>query len=125
MTDYISLDEYRASLKRGAKYHNTRADGYDSQAERARHAELMLMEQAGAISNLRRQPRYVLQEAFTTYRAENIRAIVYVGDFEYREGGRVVCEDVKGVRTEVFKLKAKLFKWRYPDIELRVVEVSQ
>ena len=104
-----------------AKYHNRRviADGYgfDSQAEFARYGELVLLQQAGAISDLVVHPRYVLLDKTPTE-----RATVYVGDFAYTEGGqKQVVEDVKGVETTVFRLKAAMFRRRYPGVELRIV----
>lgn len=112
--------------QRQNKYSNRRGDGFDSQAEASRYDALLLLEQAGDISELCVKPRYVLVDAFTTFRGERVRAITYTPDYQYRERGRLVCEDVKGgkaTQTEVFKIKAKLFKLRYPDIELRIVEV--
>jgi hypothetical protein len=43
-----------------------------------------------------------------------------VADFRYHENGRLVVEDTKGMETAVFKIKAKLFRYRYPTIELRI-----
>ncbi len=53
-----------------------------------------------------------------------LRSISYVADFRvtYMDG-RVEIEDVKGVETEVFKLKRKLFEAAYPDLTLTVVHV--
>ena len=45
----------------------------------------------------------------------------YIADFTYVEPGRgVVTEDVKGVRTQVYLLKRKLFEaqFRRPVVEL-------
>ena len=103
---------------RASKYGNvpTLVDGrrFDSKAEANRYRELCLLERAGTISDLECQPRYVL--------GTGKRPPVYVGDFAYIEDGKPICEDVKGVQTAVFKLKAKLFRERYPDIELRITE---
>lgn len=106
---------------KGSKYGNvpTVVDGirFDSKAEANRYRELCLLQRAGDISNLECQPRCVL--------GAGKRPPVYVADFRYIEGGRLVVEDVKGgkaTQTAVFKLKAKLFRERYPDIELRIVE---
>ena len=93
---------------------------FDSQAEALRWMELQALEQAGEITALVRQPRYVLQEPFTDSDGKRQRAITYVGDFAYVQDGRQVCEDVKGLYLPVFLLKAKLFRRRYPNIELRL-----
>jgi hypothetical protein len=42
-----------------------------------------------------------------------VRAIKYRADFQYIEGGQIVVEDVKGRKTDVYKLKKKLFEYRY------------
>ena len=102
-----------------SKYGNriTYVDGikFASQAEALRYQELKLMLYAGEISNLRLQPRYDLQPAFTTISGKRIRAIKYVGDFEYIDNvaQQLITEDVKGVETSTFKLKHKMFMFKY------------
>ncbi len=39
-----------------------------------------------------------------------------------RENGKTIVEDVKGIQTDVFKLKHKLFEKKYPDLELRIIK---
>ena len=101
-----------------SKYHSKKVaiDGhvFDSKKEADRYCELRLLERAGEISNLRLQPRYLLQPAFTCD-GNAYRKIEYVADFEYVENGRTVVEDVKGMRTEVYKIKKKLFLMQYGD----------
>ena len=106
-----------------SKYNSRRVfeDGYafDSERECQRYKrELKLMLASGYISNLKVHPRYELLPAFE-YRGKKIRAINYEADFEYEENGQTIVEDVKGYATQVFRLKEKLFKWRYRDIEFR------
>lgn len=94
---------------RPSKYHNvrTRIDGitFDSKREASRYMELRLAEKAGRVRNLKRQVpfRFVIND---------IDCGAYVADFTYdeylTEMWRPVVEDVKGVRTDVFKLKRKL-----------------
>jgi hypothetical protein len=102
-------------------------DGYhfDSQAEASRYNVLKLCVQAGEIKNLIVHPRYELQPAFT-YGDQKHRAIYYEGDFQYREiaTDNLVIEDVKGVETEVFKLKMKLFLHQYPGIDFRIIRTK-
>ena len=38
--------------------------------------------------------------------------------------GRQTVDDVKGVLTPDFRLKYKLFRHRYPEIELRIVDAN-
>lgn len=94
---------------------------FDSQREGDRYLELKLLLRAGVISSLKDHPKYLIFNEFK-YRGNNIRPIYYIADFEYQENGETVVEDVKGVKTKVFMLKAKLFKYRYPDIDFRVVK---
>jgi hypothetical protein len=93
---------------------------FDSAREAARYRELRMCFGAGVIGDLELQPEYELQPAFE-YQGKRIRAIVYRGDFRYVENGRVVVEDVKGFKTKDFLLKAKMFQYRYADVELRLV----
>lgn len=110
-----------------SKYRNiiTRIDGhrFDSRAEAERYIELKQLEHDGMISNLTLQPRFLLQEAFThELTGCKHRAIYYVADFAYEKlSGRKIIEDVKGVKTEVFKIKAKLFDYKYPELTLSLI----
>ena len=90
---------------------------YDSKKEAKRAYELNLLQRAGVISNLERQRRFELQQSFHN-RGESIRAITYVADFYYYDNERKtwVVEDTKGFKTEVYKIKRKLFLFRYRDI---------
>ena len=53
------------------------------------------------------------------------RARHYTPDFDYREGEQLVAEEIKGGKatmTDAASLRMSLFRRRYTDIELRVVE---
>lgn len=108
-----------------SKYHNKKVQVdmyvFDSIAESKRYKELKLLEQAGEISELELQPRFLLQEGFKK-NGKTFRKIEYIADFQYIENGRLVIEDVKGKETEVFKLKRKLFEHEYPDYELKLIK---
>ena len=107
------------------KYKNkkTQVDMYifDSAKEAKRYRELKLLEMVGEISNLELQPRFLLQESFKK-NGKTYRKIEYVADFKYIEKGKTKVEDVKGLQTDVFKIKHKLFEKKYPDLELRIIE---
>lgn len=106
------------------KYHNKKTviDGitFDSKGEANRYWELKLLERAGEISNLTLQPKFTLQESFKKGKKTH-QAITYIADFQYQENGKTVVEDFKGMETEVFRIKKKLFEKRYPQYELRIV----
>lgn len=94
------------------KYHNSKTviDGirFDSKKEAKRYLELKILEKAGVIKDLRRQVPYVIIN-----KSRYGRAIKYVADFVYYEGDKLVVEDVKGVRTPVYKLKKRLMAERF------------
>ena len=111
------------------KYHNTKtvADGikFDSKLEAERYAQLKMMERAGAIRDLELQPEYELIPSFKKD-GKTWRRTVYKADFRYilAEGDRIIIEDVKGstaVITDVFRLKQKLFEYRYPELTIKIV----
>lgn len=88
------------------KYHNTRLviDGirYDSKKEYERHCELILLEKAGEISELRfhdKKDIIILQDK---------PLITYEPDFCYKENDNFIIEDLKGYQTKEFKLKKKM-----------------
>ena len=93
---------------------------FASRAEAQRGEELHLLEMAGEISELEYQPNFILQEGFMDNNGRHIRAIAYLGDFSYNIGDDHYVEDTKGFSTQVFKLKAKLFKYKYPNFKLVV-----
>jgi hypothetical protein len=108
------------------KYRNQRVivqgKTLDSKMEAKRFLELLALEQQGEISGLTVHPRFPLTTSFKDqWSGEIQRAITYVGDFLYQGSDHPICEDVKGVRTEAFKIKWKMVKARYPDIEFVLV----
>lgn len=111
------------------KYHNTKtvADGikFDSKLEAERYAQLKIMERAGVIRNLELQPEYELIPSFRK-NGKTWRKTVYKADFRYIlcEDDRIIIEDVKGstaVITDVFRLKQKLFEYKYPELSIKIV----
>lgn len=104
----------------------TEVDGikFDSRAEANRYKELKLMLAAGVIRNLKLQPGFTLQEGFR-YKGKKMIAIKYKADFMYIEAdsGLKVVEDVKGMQTPVFKIKHKLFLYKYGnEYDFRIVK---
>lgn len=115
-------------MRRTHKYHAraTEYDGirFDSKAEANRYKQLKLLEKAGEIFNLQVHPRFELLRSFVDFSGQKRRGIVYEADFSYNETGNPlpVVEDVKGVETEAFRLKKKLFLYHHPTTELRIVK---
>lgn len=70
-------------------------------------------ERRGEIRDLRMQVKFELQPAFK-FNNKTVRAIYYIADFVYYDQNGVQhIVDTKGVKTDVYKLKKKLFQFRY------------
>jgi hypothetical protein len=104
-------------LPKRAKYRAvpTVVDGirFASKKEAKRYSELKLMEKAGQIGPIERQPRYPII-------VNRIPICTYVADFRYLAGGklgdgpiRLTVEDTKGFRTPEYRLKKKLVEALY------------
>ena len=109
------------------KYHvspkNERtADGitFASKAEMLRYLELKQLQKLRKITALILQPRFLLVP-----KTKNKRAVYYVADFQYIQDGKTIVEDVKGVKTEVYKIKIKMFLWKYPDLIFLKIKHNQ
>lgn len=104
--------------KKQNKYKNKKviSDGkkYDSKKESKRAIQLKTMEKLGIIKDLKEQVPYILQEKFIL-NGKTVREIKYIADFVYIivETGEEVIEDVKGIRTEVYRIKKKMFMYKY------------
>ena len=98
------------------KARRTEVDGivFDSAAESRRYSELLLLQRDGAIRNLE------LQVPLKFY-VKDKPIFRWISDFAYFEGSERVFEDVKGFRTPVYKLKAKLISAQY-GITIREVQ---
>lgn len=112
-----------------SKYYNIKtktSDGlvFDSLKEARRWEQLLLLQKAGKIVELRRQVAYELIPAqYQTYeryskKGDRLkdgqrlleRKVDYVADFVYTdaETGETIVEDAKGIRTKDYILKRKL-----------------
>ena len=115
---------------------------FDSKMEALRYIELKRLKQAGIVTEIELQPSFELQKAYRKccggireacgrditcpvcgQKMPMIKAIVYRADFRvtYKDGHQEI-EDVKGMETEIFKLKRKMFEYRYPDLTLKLVK---
>lgn len=109
----FGLEAPRISKYRAVK---TVVDGitFDSKAEARRYRELKLLEDSGFIRRLELQPEFVFE-------LDGKPIFKYRADFRYFEGGTRIVEDVKGVRTDVYRLKKKLIEAAF---NVRITEVS-
>ncbi len=81
---------------------------FDSVKEYTRYRELVLLQRAGYISELKRQVEYELIPSQREGGKVVERACTYVADFVYEENGKTVVEDTKGFRTKDYIIKRKL-----------------
>lgn len=103
------------------KYRNRKTvlDGieFDSAKEARRYAELLLLQKAGEIYDLKRQVPFVLIPAQKDEKTGRLleREAKYIADFTYRscKNGRITVEDTKGFRTKDYILKRKLMLYRH------------
>lgn len=100
------------------KYHAKKVtffgETFDSRKEGERWLVLRNLEKRNEIRDLRRQVKFELVPA---YPAIGLRALTYIADFVYSQGGKTVVEDVKGYKQgaayELFKAKKKMLYFRY------------
>lgn len=128
---YNTEDNENVEGETMTKYNNRKitVDGitFDSRREANRYRELKLLERTGQIQGLELQKKYLLipaqYESFERYGKKGQRLIngrkcierecVYIADFVYTEGDRLVVEDTKGMRTKEYIIKRKLMLERY------------
>lgn len=108
------------------KYGNRKiiVDGikFDSKLEANRYQELKILKKIGEIKDLDRQVKFELQPSYKK-NGKTIRAIYYIADFVYYDLNKKkkIVEDTKGFKTEVYKLKKKLFEFKYPELEIKEI----
>ena len=118
MTDRMTAAAFRKrhlGKPRQPKYRNVRTstgDGitHDSKREAAHWEMLKLLERSGQISELQRQVSFELAQA-VVLDGRKRPPLRYVADFVYIDSaGQVVVEDVKGVRTQGYRIKRHLMR---------------
>lgn len=87
---------------------------FDSKKEMAYYIKLKMLEEKGKIKKLELQKTYELQPSFKV-NGKTYRKITYKADFSYitTEDDKLHIVDTKGFRTEVYKLKRKMFAYKY------------
>lgn len=108
---------------RGEKYGRKKCslDGreFDSTGEAQAWQILDLWSKAGIITDLEVQPEFLLEPKLMID-GKAIRAIKYRADFIFTKDGRRTVVDFKGFPTAAFKIKAKLFKARFPQLVFEI-----
>lgn len=106
-------------FRRFSKYNakKVEVDGikFDSKVEAEYYLHLKEMQEKKEIQGFERQVKMTLQDSFYLEGVKGkIRAITYVVDFKVTENdGSITYIDVKGIETDVFKMKRKMFMNRY------------
>lgn len=101
-----------AKATRGNKYRAVKTEcsaghRHDSAKEAGRCGDLRLLEKARQISDLEQQPNFLID-------VDGMPVCHYRADFSYLTStGQRVVEDVKGIRTPLYRLKAKLMRACY------------
>ncbi len=96
---------------RPSKYHNERVmvDGinFASKKEASHYRKLKLLQQAGEVE------WFIMQVPFRL-----TGGVRYVADFVVKwKDGRVSVQDAKGMKTDVYRIKAKQMKELYQEVE--------
>lgn len=97
---------------------------FDSKIEAKYYEQLKWLQAHKEIKSYKLQPRYLLLESFKK-NGRTHRKMEYIADFEIKHlDGSIEVIDVKGMETEAFKIKRKLFENRY-DYKLSLVTFSK
>ncbi len=95
---------------------------FDSMMEARFYIKLCRDKKEGRISDFKMQVPFNLQPKFRK-NGKAYRAIDYVSDFViYNDDKISYVVDIKGKETVEFKIKHKLFEYRYPEYELKVIQ---
>lgn len=97
------------------KKYNLQVEGikFDSKMEAEYYLDLLQSKQAGIVRHFEIQPKFILQEK---------PKITYIADFHvYWENGTDSVIDIKGMETQAFRVKKKLFESKYPHLQLQVL----
>lgn len=108
--------------KRKSKYNarKVKIDGiaFPSKAEADYYIKLKMLVKCGRLSGFCRQPRFIITEG-----QNGEKCTEYVADYiEFYPDGTYRIVDVKGVKTNVFKLKMKCLSEKYPNIKIELEE---
>ena len=107
-----SIDVKQNKYKnKSVEYHGIK---FDSKKEMAYYIKLELLEQKGIIKDLELQKSFELQPSFKL-NGKTYKKITYRADFSYVsvQDNKIHIVDTKGFRTDVYKLKRKMFAYKY------------
>ena len=125
ITRYINTYMIWKKVIKRSKYYSKKVviDGikFDSKKEGEYYQKLKILLKQGIIQDLELQKEYLLQESFKI-NGKTRRKITYRADFSYisTEDNKLHVVDVKGFKTDLYKLKKKLFEKKY-NIEIEEI----
>ena len=88
----------------------------DSKKEAKRFDELILLAKQGIIKNLTLQPEFEIIPT-VKWNKKTLCKIKYIADFKYEKDGKIIIEDVKGFKTDIYNIKKRLFLLQNQDVE--------
>ena len=99
--------------RKPSKYKNEKVtvfgEKFDSKKEGDRYIELLAKERRGEIHRLKLQPEFDIVIRGVPIKFKSGRQMRYRADFQYTDSkGNVVIEDVKGMKTDVYRIKQAL-----------------
>lgn len=124
--NFLQKNQEVLGEKRKSKYNNEKTVvdqfEFDSKKEAEYYSNLKLLKMAGEIKEIKLQQKYILQPGFEK-NGHKFKPITYIADFVVtNKDDSVDVIDIKGVETQVFRIKRKLFEYVYPDLNLKVVK---
>ena len=118
---------YTVKEHKPTKYGNipTEVNGilFDSKKEANYYVQMLMLQRCGVVKMIELQPVFELQPTFKK-NGVTYRSIKYVADFRitYADGHKeLVDTKSEATKTKDFKIKQKLFEYKYPDLTLILV----
>ena len=122
----VEEEKANSNRKYGAKKCWINEMRFDSVMEARFYVHLLHQVEMSEVQGFERQVAYVLQDKYRDrFTKKVVPAIKYIADFVLTlPDGRTAVIDVKGKETADFKLKKKMFGYRYPDTRFVCVQWS-
>ena len=86
---------------------------FDSLKEAKYFDKFLLLAKAKKITELTLQPKFLLLDTLRVEGHKTMAMRSYIADFKYIENGQTIVVDVKGFKTDIYKLKKHLFLAKY------------
>jgi len=86
---------------------------FDSKKEGRRYDQLLLLLKARKITELKLQPKFLLIDTLRLDGHKTMPKKHYIADFQYKQDGIEIVEDVKGMKTAIYQIKKHLLLAKY------------